>query len=64
MWRGPAGPQGFQWLIEKLLAPTPDIDACECLVADTMFFDADGTMVFWARTEKGKLVKTDNKVGF
>lgn len=64
LWRGPAGPQGFQWLIDKLLAPAPEIEACECLVADTVFLGEDGQMLCWARTEKGKVVKQEAKVGF
>jgi hypothetical protein len=39
-----------------MLAPSIDLEGCECLFPDTLFFTEEGKPDFWAKTDKdGKI---------
>ena len=31
-----------------------EIDACECLITDTLFYNENGLVDYWAKTDKTK----------
>ncbi len=49
-----------------MISPDPDIESCEVLVTDTCFFKEDGSILFWAKTDKGGRLSqvSGQKIGF
>lgn len=46
----------FSKFVNHMLAPSIDLEGCECLFPDTLFFTEEGKPDFWAKTDKdGKI---------
>jgi len=46
----------FAKFISHMLAPSIDLEGCECLFPDSLFFTEEGKPDFWAKTDKdGKI---------
>jgi len=57
----------FTKLVDYLLPPALEVDGCELLFPDSLFFDESGKALFVAKTDNkdGKMMKVDqpNKLG-
>ena len=54
----------FLKLIELMIAPTNDVEGCECIFPDSVFFGEDGKPMFVARSDaRGRMVAVTNRLG-
>ena len=59
LFENPIHLASFQKIVEFMIAPTPDMDSCEVLFIDTVFFGDEGKPVNIIKTDKeGKLSST------
>ena len=38
-----------------MISPNPELESCDILLTDTLFIGEDGQLLFWAKTDKGKV---------
>jgi hypothetical protein len=51
-------------LIEFMIAPSSDVEGCECIFPDSAFFGEDGKPIFVARSDgRGKMVAVTHRLG-
>lgn len=55
----------YQNIVEMMISPNPELESCDILLTDTLFIGEDGQLLFWAKTDKGKVSWiANNKLGF
>ena len=42
----------FLKIVELMIAPTSEVDGCECLFPDSVFFGEDGKPLFVAKSDR------------
>ncbi len=45
----------YQNIVEMMISPNPELESCDILLTDTLFIGEDGQLLFWAKTDKGKV---------
>jgi hypothetical protein len=54
----------FPKIIELMISPSPEMEGCDCLFPDTVFFSEDGKPSFIAKSDKNdKLTAVTNRLG-
>lgn len=64
LYGGPKDATLFLKLVELMIAPTSEVDGCECIFPDSVFFGEDGKPMFVAKSDRNdKMTSQTHRLG-